>query len=153
VLLTNSTKNVWKYIEMFPIIIISFIIAGIELRSEPCFNMGSAILVVLLIGVFVVVLFITLSFQILRLAQKQNIKYRSINILITLFLAFFTSWTFYIPNDFFQEKPILKAEIEESNDIGRLTLRENNQYSVQFGHIDWVCTKNGKFRIRNLPTP
>ena len=145
----KATQNLWAILGVLPVVIISLIIIGVELREERCYGLVDAFVFVILNGGLIITLIICLIVQIIKVAKKKDSKVRILNIGLMILFSGIAFWSSKIEDDYFQEPSILKAEMTKSLSIGKIVLREKNNFTAQYGHIDWSCVKVGKYKITN----
>jgi len=145
----KTTQKLKIITGVIPVVIISLIIIGIEIRNEKCYGLADALLFTVLYGALLISFIISVRLQLIKITKGKEISYRLFNLFIIIGISSFTFWLSKTDADIFQENSILKAEFIGSNDIGRITLREKEKFSVQFGHIDWSCIRIGKYTITN----
>lgn len=138
----QKEKGFW--ISVIPLAIFSLLVIHLELKIEKCTSISNTVLP---FGGLIIIYFITVIIQQIKIKKGANNKLCLVNVLLStgfLFLAFGST---YIPNTYFLEPPILEAESIESSTS--LTLRENNSYSTQKGYTCGSCFRIGNYRINN----
>jgi len=143
----NVARNIRIYYWTFPTVFIAIITIWYSLRTVGCTGMLSAIIFIGLYGLILLTSLVALIFQIIKI--NKDTRHRVAVIIICLLTSLIAIGSNYIPNDFFKSRPILKANIGVTLDIGALTLRKDNTYSAFYGHIDWGCLKTGDYKISN----
>jgi len=145
----KPTQNLRAIFGIIPVAIISSVIIASGLREERCYGLSDAFASVGLKGGLIITLIICLAVQLRKIVKKDHTPIRILNL---AFMMLFSGVAFGVSNledDYFQEPSILTAEIAESLSTGKIILREKNNFTAQYGHIDWSCVKVGKYEISN----
>ncbi len=147
--MNTAIQKLRPFAALIPVVLMSSIIIGVETRAERCYGLADALLTVALLGILFLALVIGGIIQLLKIIRRKGGLTEAIILLLMILIAGIASWIALKADDYFQEAPVLKAEMMGMLDTGGIILRKNQTFSAHYGHVDWGCRITGQYNIQN----